>query len=104
MGFMSRSKDCDFVLALALEHHLIISKNIPIDSFVEWLTNISHNGVVEFVPKNDQAVKELLRNREDIFYNYSIETFESILLKKVKIVNKHVISLSGRVLFEFSKK
>ena len=104
MGFMNRSKDCDFVLALALEHHLIISKNIPIESFVDWLTNISHNGIVEFVPKNDQAVIELLRNREDIFYNYSVEVFERLLSKKVKIANRHIISESGRVLFEFIKK
>ena len=104
MGFMNRSKDCDFVLALALEHHLIISKNIPIESFVDWLTNISQNGIVEFVPKNDQAVIELLRNREDIFYNYSVEVFERLLSKKVKIANRHIISESGRVLFEFIKK
>ena len=51
-----------------------------------------------------QAVIELLRNREDIFYNYSVEVFERLLSKKVKIANRHIISESGRVLFEFIKK
>ena len=57
----------DAILALALVHHLAIAKNIPLDRVVARLIRMAPADVIEFVPKNDAMVQELLRLREDIF-------------------------------------
>lgn len=100
-GFIERAKDVDALLALAFEHHLVIANNIPILNFVEWIISISKRGIMKFVPKNDGAVKELLKSREDIFIDYSYKFFKSAFLKHAKIINETSISKSGRVLLEY---
>ena len=52
----------DAVIALALEHHLIIGKNVPIVQFIRWIKNIAKFGLLEFVPKSDETVSRMLIN------------------------------------------
>jgi ribosomal protein L11 methylase PrmA len=99
----SRRFHAEGVIALAFEHHLAIAKNIPLEQVVSWITSIADQGVIEFIPKNDQTITEMLSTREDIFPGYCESSFESALTKCVTIVNKKVISNSGRVLYEFNK-
>jgi len=102
-GFMQRFKS-DALIALAFEHHLIIAKNIPMSQFFEWISKISKNGLLEFVPKSDATVQKMLENRDDIFFSYSEENFE-MNLKKISIIkNKTKITDSGRVLYEYEVK
>jgi hypothetical protein len=65
---------------------------------------ISKNGIIEFVPKEDETVKYMLALREDIFFDYNIENFEKILATKAIIVSKHKLIDSNRVIFEYKKK
>ncbi len=102
-GFMSRAK-ADALVALAFEHHLAIAKNIPLHQVVQWLVNIAPQGVIEFVPKSDSTVQKMLALREDIFCDYSMETFETHLKSCSKIIQKQVISESGRCLFWYQRK
>ncbi|MDC0417179.1 class I SAM-dependent methyltransferase [Candidatus Pelagibacter sp.] len=99
-GFLQRFKS-DALLALAFEHHMIIGKNIPIVQFVEWILNISNIGLLEFVPKSDKTVKQMLAYREDIFNDYSEKNFEHLLGQRAKIINKVKILDSERVIYEF---
>ena len=46
----------------------------------------------------------MLLVREDIFFNYNVNTFENILASKCKIDEKHQITNSGRILYEFTRK
>lgn len=101
-GFMGRTK-ADALVALAFEHHLAIAKNIPIQQVVQWLVNIAPHGVIEFVPKSDSTIQKMLALREDIFCDYNIETFETHLKKLSKIVQKQVVSESGRCLFWYQR-
>ena len=64
------------LIALALEHHLIIGKNIPIIQFIEWIKKIAKFGLLEFVPKTDETVSRMLISRKDIFENYNELYFE----------------------------
>lgn len=93
----------DAVLALALIHHLAISKNVPLDRVVSWLTALAPSGVIEFVPKSDPMVVELLRLREDIFPDYNEEQFVSCLQQRARIVTSETVSASGRKLFVFER-
>jgi ribosomal protein L11 methylase PrmA len=83
----------DGVICLALIHHLVIGKNIPIEQFVRWITRLSPIGLIEFVPKNDLMVVGLLANREDVFQTYCEHFFINCLEKYVKV--EKIISLKN---------
>ena len=99
-GFVERFK-CNALIALALEHHLIIGKNIPIKDFVNWLVSLSQIGLLEFVPKDDQTVKDMLSTKEDIYKDYNEENFEKYLIQHVEILKKHKLHNSNRVIYEY---
>jgi hypothetical protein len=65
----------DAVLALALVHHLAIGNNLPFDKIASFFSKICNWLIVEFVPKSDLQVQRLLRTREDIFYDYTEQSF-----------------------------
>lgn len=93
----------DAVLALALIHHIAISKNVPLADVVTWLTSLAPSGVIEFVPKSDPMVVELLKLRQDIFPDYDEANFVSCLQQRARIVARETVSASGRTLFAFQR-
>ncbi len=76
-GFMKRGP-CDALLALGLVHHLAIANNLPLDYIASSFCQLSRTLVIEFVPKEDSQVIKLLKNRVDIFDNYTQIKFEEI--------------------------
>lgn len=72
-------------IALALIHHICIASNVPLENFVEFLASIAQQGVLEWVDKRDPMVQFLLRNREDIFPNYTWSRFEKLVTQYFKI-------------------
>jgi len=91
------------LIGLALIHHLAISRNIPLDQVIGWLVGLAPTGVIEFVPKTDPMVIELLKLREDIFPDYGTEAFEAALGKHAAILRRQTISASGRTLYQFDR-
>lgn len=92
------------ILVLALMHHICISNNIPFDYFFKSMSEIGKYLIIEFIPKNDSKVIELLKNREDIFENYNINSFELCAKKYFKIIQKNSIKDSKRVLYLMENK
>ena len=102
-GYSSRiCADC--TLGLALVHHLAIGKNIPLRSVVHWLMDTAPLGVLEFVPKDDSMVRQMLALREDIFPDYTAENFEAYLKEKGEIIGKQQTSKSGRCLYLYQRR
>lgn len=101
-GLHLRAK-ADAVLALALEHHLAIARNVPLDHVVAWLTNLAPRGVIEFVQKTDETVQKMLQLRADIFDDYDESTFETALGRHARIVKSATVSESGRRLYWFDR-
>ena len=101
-GLMQRA-NADGIIALALVHHLSIGNNIPLSWIVDWLISMAPQGVIEFVPKTDPKVQDLLRLRKDIFKDYSDITFKHALENKAEIIRTETISTSGRQLFWFRR-
>jgi len=104
LGFQERSVSTDAVLALAVIHHMCIGRNIPLEEFVHWLVDLAPRGVIEFVPKSDPMVQELLAHREDIFPDYTVSCFKDVLHRKARILSSERISNSERELFLFERK
>lgn len=76
---------CDGLICLAIVHHLVIGKNIPLEDFVKMLVSLAPMGIIEFPTKDDVMVKGLLTQREDIFHDYNVYKFEKILRKLCKV-------------------
>lgn len=102
-GSLSERLRADALIALAVIHHLCIGKNIPLANVIAFITSLAPRGIIEFVPKSDPQVVELLRYREDIFPDYSAEAARSLLLSRARIVGETHISESGRILFEYER-
>ncbi len=56
--------DPDVILALALVHHLAISRNVPLPMVLELFAQMAPWAIVEFVPKDDPMVRRLLATRK----------------------------------------
>jgi ribosomal protein L11 methylase PrmA len=91
----------DGLLGLALIHHLIIARNIPMGRVVDWLIALSPSGIVEFVPKSDPMVQAMLSRREDIFPDYTLDSFLTLIRRKVRVSNVFQLPNSNRVLIEY---
>lgn len=101
--FASRAR-VDFVLALAVVHHLRFGANVPLARIVPWLVASAPGGIVEFVPRTDPAVGRLLRWRDDVFDDYERASFERELERVARIVDVHEVPDSVRVLYRFGPR
>jgi ribosomal protein L11 methylase PrmA len=102
-SFFARYK-ADVVFALALIHHMAISKNIPIPDIAEKLSQLCNFLIIEFVPKNDPRVVLMLQDRKDIFEEYSETLFEDSFSVFFIIEQKQKIDPTDRILYLMKKK
>lgn len=102
-AFFNRKK-FDTGFALALIHHLAIAKNLSFEQLAVFFADTCTQLLIEFVPKEDPKVKEMLTWREDIFGTYTEEYFETVFEKYFKLKNKIPVPGSVRVLYHFQKQ
>jgi hypothetical protein len=93
----------DLILALALIHHLRIGNNLPFNNIAEFFSEITRWLIVEYIPKDDSQVQRLLKNRNDIFIDFTQDIFEKAFSEKFKIHKRINIPQSGRVLYLMEK-
>src|SRR5688572_25568820 len=101
-GLQARAS-ADAVLALALIHHIAISKNVPLADVVSWLSALAPRGVIEFVPRCEPLLVELRRLREDCLAGFDDADFVSCLEQPARITAREEVSTSGRSLFAFAR-
>lgn len=89
----------DLVIALALIHHLCISKNLPMSRLMKSLANVSTFLLIEFVPKQDPKVQQLLAHRKDIFEKYTEEEFRKAFIPYFNCVRELRVPNTERTLF-----
>lgn len=89
----------ELVLCLALIHHVVIGANIPLREFIHWLGSLGASLIIEFITKDDPQTRQLLRNKEDIYTDYEIATFEKGLSEIFSIERRKVLSGGHRILY-----
>jgi hypothetical protein len=94
----------DAVMALALIHHLAIGNNVPLRLVAAYLARLGRRLIIEFVPKDDPKVQELLSSREDIFDDYSRAGFESAFSEHFTFLRHDPLGGSSRVLYLMESK
>ncbi len=102
-SFINRGQP-QLVLSLAIIHHLAISNNLPFSLIAKFLRSLGEAHIIEFIPKEDSQVKDLLSFREDIFANYSKNQFEVTFSKLFEIEDCKKIEDSDRYLYLFRAK
>lgn len=91
--------DPDLILALALVHHLAISRNVPLPMLFDLFAKLAPWAIVEFVPKEDVMVRRLLATRRDVFPSYTLDGFRSAAAGHFSVVAERPIEDSPRTLF-----
>ena len=91
--------DPDVILALALVHHIAISRNVPLPMLLELFARLAPWAIVEFVPKEDPMVRRLLATRRDVFPDYTLEGFRAAAAERWETVAEQPIEDSPRTLF-----
>ena len=97
-SLLARSRP-DLVVALALVHHLAITRNVPLDMLLDLFADLAPWAIVEFVPREDPMVQRLLATREDIFPTYTLAGFRAASDARFTIEEEAAIEDSPRVLF-----
>jgi len=102
-AFDEREKP-DLVLVLALIHHVAISANIPMESFLDWLLRLDANIVLEFVTREDDMVKKLLINKTISYADYNLVNFEKAVKERFKILDSDLLKDGHRKIFFLEPK
>lgn len=94
----------DAVMALAVIHHLCIAKNLPLAMVIRHIVSRAPVGIIEFVPKSDPGAKALLKYRNDIFPDYTLDCFKKALSQHAVIEQEERIEGSERRMFMFRSR
>jgi hypothetical protein len=94
----------DLVLALALIHHLAIGNNLPLEMIAKYLADIGRHAVIEWIPKEDVRVQQLLASRQDIFADYNVHGFERAIGERFDVVRRQPITGSSRFLYLLDRR
>jgi SAM-dependent methyltransferase len=90
----------DLTLCLALVHHVSITGNVPVASFLDWLRDLGGAVVVEFPTADDPMVARLLaRKREHDHPDYRRDWFEQCLRERFEVVDALELAGGTRVLY-----
>ncbi len=101
---ISKRLKARLVLALALVHHLAITNNVPFRLIADWLGSMTNYLIIEFIPRDDEKVKLMLQNREDIFEEYTPENFKATFSDKFQILKEKKIGNTNRILYLMKRK
>jgi hypothetical protein len=103
LDLVARSQP-DMVLCLALIHHVVITANVPLGEFVEWLAGLAPNLVIEYVSRRDEKVQTLLRNKEDRYWDYRREFLEEQLRRHYLVVDETAVRGGARRLYYCTRR
>lgn len=87
------------LLCLALAHHLVIGRNVPLADFVDWLAGFGADVILEFADRGDPMVERLLRHREAQSFDYSRAAAETALARRFAVAARAELAGGARTLY-----
>jgi hypothetical protein len=70
----------------------------------DLLSRLARRVAVEWVPKEDEKVRLLLRDRDDVFPGYGREGFERAFGARFELESRDPIGGTGRILYVFRRR
>lgn len=96
--------EVDLIIALALIHHLVIGRNIPMYKLALLFSEQAKWLLIEFVPKDDPKVQQMLLNREDIFHNYTTAEFETVFGLHFELAMRQQVPGTSRIIYLYKRR
>jgi len=94
----------DFVLMLAVIHHLLLQSQIPLEHIAGLAAEITTSGlIIEWVPPTDEKFREVLRGRDAIYAHLTEEAFLAAFAPHFDIVQQVTLT-NARILFHMKKR
>lgn len=103
-SFLTRVGADNLVVALAIVHHLAIGNNLSLSAIASFFARMAAELIVEFVPKSDSQVIEMLSRRVDLFPNYDLSSFLTELRQYFEVEQTVRIKESERYMIFCRKK
>ncbi len=97
-GLWNRGRP-ELTLCLALVHHLVIGRGVPLAELLDWFSKLRTSLVIEFVSKSDPQVERLLRGRRDIYSDYEPDNFERLLSERFDVIRTETLESGTRKLY-----
>jgi hypothetical protein len=94
----------DLAMALALVHHLAIGNNLPFEEVAAFFGDVCRWLIIEYVPKGDPKVLEMLAGRRDVFDGYTQARFEEAFARRFAVKERAPIRETERVLYLMEAK
>lgn len=102
MGGLDRIRGADLVTWLAVFHHFVAGRNVPLPLLFELAAGLSPHHVVEHVAPQDPMAELLLANRDEEPWPFDLPTFEASVRQHFEIVDSVDVS-ETRTLYELSR-
>ncbi len=104
-SFLSRCQgQFDFVLMLAVVHHLLLGSQIPLEHLANLCSRLTTSDLlIEWVPPTDVKYREILRGRESIYRHISEGAFRIAFGNHFSILHECNLS-NGRVILHMRLK
>ena len=94
----------DLVVALALLHHLVLGRNIPLSRIADYFSRLTHSWLIlEFIPLSDPKAKDLVRNRRGALPLYDAASLEDCFGRHFTIDKQLPIPGTERILYRLRK-
>lgn len=94
----------DLVTALALVHHLVLGRNIPLPMIAGYFAALTRSYlIIEFVPSSDEKALEITRNKPVGHTPYDPSWFEHQFGRYFTIERRSVIPGTERILYLMKK-
>ncbi len=89
----------ELTLCLALVHHLVIGRGVPLRDLLDWFAELGTSLVIEFVAKEDPQVQRLLHGRRDNDSDYDPLVFERLLSERFEVIRSESLGSGTRRLY-----
>ena len=89
----------DLTLALALIHHLVLGRNIPLAEVIDELASFGGDAVIEWVDRADAMATRLLERKDETFDDYTLANFEEHLARAFTVEWKQPLASGSRILY-----
>ncbi len=104
-SFLDRLGQVDCVFALAVVHHLLITKGIPLLEIAGLFHDLTKEYLlVELIGPADPMFQSLLRGRGDLYSEFVIEAQEAIFIEHFSIIEQLDLPGMDRTLYLMRKK
>jgi hypothetical protein len=91
----------DLVMCFAVIHHLVVGRNLPLRSVVDWLADLDSRIILEFVPPDDPMVLRLVANKRphEVHTDYTEDALRGYLADRFVIEHEEAVPGGGRRVF-----